>query len=512
MRISISILLMFLLLSGCSSSGHKYYFSSVNGDDRNDGLSERFPFRTLSRAGSLALKPGDAILLAGREVFDDSLVLENINGQSGKEIAISSYGQGRAIIMADKGTALKIKAGSHVNVRNIRVMGSGRLMGNTGSGMELYGVDYANIDSVEAEGFGWCGVRVTGGKHVKITHVYAHDNGFAGINVEAGGSDCGGLPCSGTKSVYDVYVGFCTAANNPGSPMVRNNHSGNGILLGGVTRGVIEYCEAMNNGWDMPREGNGPVGIWTYMSDSIVIQYCYSHHNKTSPRGADGGGFDLDGGVTNSVVRWNLSAFNEGGGYGLFQYAGATKWDNNTVYCNISYLDGMKNGKSGVFVWCDPYAVPMGTAYVFNNTIINVAGYGCNFQPGSYRGMLFYNNIFLVGSGEKKMAGGDSLTSTFRHNLYWSQWHQYRNLPQPEASFDREALVADPLLNLPPQDDSLKIDVMYLKDIPWFRPAEESPVCNTGINLPGPFPDFAGLIPAIGNKPSLGAFLCKTKK
>ena len=512
MRISISFLFVLLLLAGCSSSGHRYYFSPATGDDRNDGLSEQNPFRTLSRARTLYLKPGDAILLAAGEVFNDSLILENLNGRPGKEIAISSYGGERAIIMADKGTAIKIKGGSHVVVKNIRVEGAGRLKGNAGSGVDLHEVHYAAIDSLEAEGFGWCGVRVTGGSHISITHVYAHDNGFAGINVESGGRDCAGLPCSGTKSVYDVYIGYCTAENNPGSPMVLNNHSGNGILLGGVTRGVIEYCEAMNNGWDMPREGNGPVGIWTYMSDSIVIQYCYSHHNKTSPTGADGGGFDLDGGVTNSVVRWNLSAFNEGGGYGLFQYAGATEWNNNTIYCNISYLDGKKNGKAGVFVWCDPYAIPMGTAYVFNNTVINDAGYGCNFQPGSYRGMLFYNNIFLMISGEKRMAGGDSLTSTFRHNLYWSQWHQSRNLRQPDASFDREALIADPLLNLPSQGDSLKMDVRFLKDIAWFRPAPGSPVCNAGVNLPGPFPDFTGSVPAIGTKPSLGAFLCKIKE
>jgi len=511
MRINISFLLVFLILAGCSSNGRKYYFSPSYGDDRNDGLSKKYPFRSLSRARTLSLKPGDAILLAGGEVFEDSLILENINGQPGKEITISSYGPGRTTIMAGEGTAVKIKSSSHVVVKNIRVSGAGRLNGNTGSGVDLNEVHYVAVDSLEAEGFGWCGVRATGGSHISITNVYAHDNGFAGINVESGGRECAGLPCSGTKSVYDVYIGRCIAENNPGSPMVLNNHSGNGILLGGVTRGVIEYCEAMNNGYDMPRAGNGPVGIWTYMSDSIVIQYCYSHHNKTSSLGADGGGFDLDGGVTNSVVRWNLSAFNEGGGYGLFQYAGATEWNNNTVYCNISYLDGKKNGKAGVFVWCDPYAVPMGTAYVFNNTVINDAGFGCNFEPGSYRGMLFYNNIFLLSSGEKRIVGGDSLTSTFRHNLYWSQWHKSRNLRQPDVPFDREAIVADPLLILPLQGDSLKTDVKALKNIPWFYPAAGSPACNAGVNLPGPFPDFSGSLPAIGIKPSLGAFFCKTK-
>lgn len=125
----------------------------------------------------------------------------------------------------------------------------------------------------------------------------------------------------------------------------------------------------MNNGWDMPREGNGPVGIWAYQCDSAIIQYCYSHDNKTSPKGKDGGGFDFDGEITNSVMQYNLSANNEGAGYGMFQYYGASDWKNNIVRYNISYNDGTKNGKCGIFIWCDPSAIPMKQLHAYNNTL-----------------------------------------------------------------------------------------------------------------------------------------------
>jgi hypothetical protein len=46
----------------------------------------------------------------------------------------------------------------------------------------------------------------------------------------------------------------------PGDPSILNNHSGNGIVVGNAEKVTIEYCEAANNGWDMPRQGNGPVG------------------------------------------------------------------------------------------------------------------------------------------------------------------------------------------------------------------------------------------------------------
>ena len=79
-----------------------------------------------------------------------------------------------------------------------------------------------------------------------------------------------------------------------------------GTVLFNVARATIEYCKAAENGWDMPRKGNGPVGIWCACNaDRVVIQHCISHHNK-SP-GLDGGGFDFDGGVTNSVMQYNYS-------------------------------------------------------------------------------------------------------------------------------------------------------------------------------------------------------------
>ena len=83
------------------------------------------------------------------------------------------------------------------------------------------------------------------------------------------------------------------SGNNPGDPTNLNNHSGNGIIAGFCKNILIEYCTANNNGWDMPRIGNGPVGIWCYEADSVIIQHCISYQNKTSKGGEDGGGYDL---------------------------------------------------------------------------------------------------------------------------------------------------------------------------------------------------------------------------
>ena len=138
---------------------------------------------------------------------------------------------------------------------------------------------------------------------ITITHVNAYENGFAGISIEGE---------YGTKNSRQILIADCVVENNPGDPSNFKNHSGNGIIAGNCKSVTIEYCIATNNGWDMPRIGNGPVGIWCYEADSVTIQYCISYKNKTSKGADDGGGFDLDGGVTNSIIQYCLSYENHG--------------------------------------------------------------------------------------------------------------------------------------------------------------------------------------------------------
>lgn len=52
-------------------------------------------------------------------------------------------------------------------------------------------------------------------------------------------------------------------------------------------------------------------------------------------RAAHSGGFDLDRGVTNSVMQYNCSYDNDGAGYLIYQYEGARPLGNN-VTCHAS--------------------------------------------------------------------------------------------------------------------------------------------------------------------------------
>jgi hypothetical protein len=340
-------------------------------------------------------------------------------------------------------------------------------------------VRFGTVESVEASGYLYSGIHIAGGSDISITRAYSHDNGFCGIYAESGEPEYGANG-SAFKTLKNIYIGFSVAENNPGCPVISDNHSGNGILFGGVVNGMIEYCEAMNNGWDMPRDGNGPVGIWAYMSDSITIQHCYSHHNKTSPHGKDGGGFDFDGGMRHSVMQYNLSAFNEGAGYGIFQYAGATDWSGNVVRYNISFNDGSKNSSAGIFMWCDPAARPMSDFHAYNNTIVTAMGLVVNFEPGNYEGFTFENNIFLMTGAGERFVDGHYTGAVFDNNLYWSAYNNSINLQQPVRPPDIHALQADPQLILPDARALSVIRPDSLQAISFFRLHPASPCRQTG--------------------------------
>ncbi|MCC5929925.1 MAG: right-handed parallel beta-helix repeat-containing protein [Cyclobacteriaceae bacterium] len=454
-----------------------YYIDAINGNDNYGGLSSESAWQSFQNLRNIHLLSGDQILLRGNVIIQGSLALDSVMGTHELPFRISSYGGGRATIESGEAHGIYISNSRYVDISNIKVSGAGRKAGNMGSGIELYNVFDASIDRVQAYGYLWNGVSVKGGGRIRLTHIHAHNNGFSGILV--GPDDYNRIS---QKPVRDIYIGYCLAENNPGCPAVLDNHSGNGILIGGVTKGLIEYSEARNNGWDMPRYGNGPVGIWAYESDSLVIQYCYSHRNKTSALGKDGGGFDFDGGITNSVMQYNLSAFNEGAGYGMYQYQNASLWNNNIIRFNISYHDGIKNGKAGIHVWTDSPAEPIRNLRAYNNTIVTRFGHGVNAETGHYPGFLFENNVFYLTGGAHNFVAGNYTGFRFNRNLFWSEVSErLHSAPSVLKALDPEMYFFNPKLILPENEvfDIPEIDKMH--ELPFFQSQSDFQLDSAGL-------------------------------
>ncbi|HTR29030.1 MAG TPA: right-handed parallel beta-helix repeat-containing protein, partial [Puia sp.] len=393
-----------------SPDGGRRYFVDATGNDGADGSFSR-PWRTVEAVNRVKLKAGDSVFFRGEQVFAGTLKIDGVTGNLVHPVWVGSYGAGVATVDGGDSAAVLLYDDRWLVVSGLRLAGAGRKSGNVRNGLEVDDCEHIRIEKIDVSGFQKAGVFVYASAAVVLDGVYAHENGAAGISAEG--------PSDRKTGTRDIKIVGCRADDNPGDPTNLTNHSGNGIVCGHCTRLLIDHCSATNNGWDMPRIGNGPVGIWCYEADSATIQHCLAYGNKTSVGGADGGGFDLDGGVTNSVIQYCLSYGNQGSGYCIFQYWGASPWHDNVVRWNISEDDGLvSDSKAGMYVWNSSNdSNQFYNCKVYNNTVYDSREAALCFSATSARkGFIFYNNIFV---GADSLLRGNPGADVFRNNDWW---------------------------------------------------------------------------------------------
>jgi hypothetical protein len=373
--------------AGCSGDGRRtgpggekmnaYYVDAVAGDDANPGTSPEKAWKTVEKANGAVLKAGEHLLFRGGQVFAGKVELTATeSGSPGAPVEISSFGKGLATIDGGAGDAVVAEGCHDIRITRLIVKGMGRLEGNKGGrGVLLSRVKDAVVDGVEASGFQKAGIHASESEKVRVTNCHAHDNGFAGIWIWGGKGH---------------YVGDSRAINNPGDPTIMDNHSGNGILLGGCEDSLVEYCESAENGWDQPKggQGNGPVGIWCHDAKRITIQNCIAHHNKSTS--GDGGGFDFDGGTSESVLQYNYSYENKSSAVLLWEYGSRLPLCDNVIRYNISVNDGesgIRFGKSG--------GQDVARIEIYNNLVINDRVPCVWGQNDGVKDIRIRNNIFI---------------------------------------------------------------------------------------------------------------------
>ena len=570
------------LLSSSGAAHATDYHVSAQGDDAASGTTPRQAWRTLARAAQQSLVPGDRLLLRGGDTFTGSLTLTS-QGDAGHEqdkadtlqrkagadnaaangsakpdpasagarndssisdktkarlLTLGSYGRGRATIEAQAGTAVTIQNAGGWRVTSLILRGGGRTA-NRGSGLVFRNTrpgnvryDMLRINDIEASGFGQHGILIEGDasdksqsgyKDVRITRCAAHDNAYTGIYVT------GVYDTKTTRYANaDVYVGHCTAYDNTGDPQYLENHSGSGIFLQDVDGGIIERCVARNNGALCACKAGGPIGIWAAGANNIVIQYCESHHNHTGEQSLDGGGFDFDGGVTNSVLQYNYAHDNDGAGYLIYSYPNAPyTFRGNLVRYNISQNDGRRHHYAGIYVGGD-----VRECSIFNNTVFispSPNAEPCALIAGG-ADMRYCNNLLVTTGGVPLVEARAGEDVVLRGNAYWSSGAQFRitwngraydSLAQFQAatrleskvanSGDAAGLNADPLLTQPGGGPTLdNADRLHTLTAYRLRPA--SPLVNAGVNLPiylgiraGDM-DFYGTLTPQGHDYDIGAY------
>lgn len=394
----------------------KYYVNTTG--NNTDGLTISTAWTSLDKINIKNFNAGDTIVFEGGKTFTGHIEFDNNDGNSAlKPIFLSTYGDGQATINTTVTNKCGFKAtntqGFHIN--NLKFSGPGNGTQKDIDGILFFTTNTTgylsniSITNCEVSGFGYCGIRF-------------YSNWDA--NVKAGYKDvlidgCKVHECRENGIVTIAYDDQNTNFYHHKNFIIRNtevynitgyaasSHKGSGIVLSQIDSSLIEHCVAYNTGTANTACG-GPGGIWVWAANDITIQYCESHHNSSGGTGGcDGLGFDLDGGVTNSIIQYCYSHDNDGAGYLLGNFNGARPWGNNTVRYCISANDARTNN-SAITLFTAPNTT-WSDLKLYNNTIyvtpssnnkypafgaFQMTDYGSNMS-----GVECYNNIFYTTGG-----------------------------------------------------------------------------------------------------------------
>ncbi|MCH4824005.1 right-handed parallel beta-helix repeat-containing protein [Gramella lutea] len=489
-----------------SSCPNKTYFISSTGVDSNTGLSPDDAWKSIEKLNEIQFQPGDQILFKGGEEFSGNLNLDSEDANnSANPVLISSYGEGRAKIKAGNDTGIYAYNTSGIKIDNLIIEGSG-MHTNNSSGISFYNdlsgdvkLDYVEITNSEVYGFKEFGIVIgayngnSGYTNVLIENNKVHDCLDVGI------SSYGEFSSSKTGYAHsNITVRNCEVYNIEGYS--KGKHSGNGILLSDVQNSVIEHCTVYNSGSGNTSCG-GPVGIWYWDADQVTIQYS-EVYNMSSGSGCDGGGFDLDGGVTNGVMQYNYSHDNDGAGFMAGQFTGSRPMKNIIIRYNISENDAATNGGS-VYLFNGNNGT-MSDIYVYNNTLYlsekssNQGSANIKYTPWKAlkNNMNFYNNILFASNGADLINIPEGYDGYFAGNLYYSSSDfsiKYKGLTYTSLEDFRSTgnelhngtdsgFEGDPLLNNPGNGETIGYG-NNISNLNAYLLQSASPAKNAGIEI-----------------------------
>ena len=523
MRVRLLLLVVCSLVSVPGSARAADYYLSAAGSDGNAGTTAATAWQTLSRVNAVTLRPGDRVWLRAGDTFAGKLALDPSDvGTAAAPISIASFGTGRATIASGAASGISVYNTSGISIANLNVVGAG----GASSGISFYtdlGGDvklpFVRIDAVDVSGYGRDGIEIgawnarAGFADVRVTNASLHANARTGLFTYAQ------LP----NAHQQVYVGHVRAYDNPGIPGAASN-SGSGIILASVDGGTIERSVAYNNGRLCTSVG-GPVGIWTYDSTRITIQYNEAFANRTGASW-DGGGFDLDQNVSNSIVQYNYAHDNDGAGYLLAQSVASDAHRANVVRFNISQNDGRANSYAGIEVWGRVL-----DAEIYNNTVyVSAASSG---SPRAVRvwnagatdrfvaRVHFRNNIFMTaglpvieataaalqGAADLRFEGNDYFGGAplaMWNGASYSTLAAWRASGQELLGGQAVGLSIDPQLTGAGAGTTLG-DADALSSLGAYRLAAASPMADAGLDLASRFGTAAGTTDFYGGRLGLGS-------
>lgn len=331
-------LLSLLIMLAASLRAATYHLDAGQGDDRLGNGSISAPWRSLAKASSLILQPGDSVLLrAGCSWVGEHLEL-SCSGTQQAPVSVGRYGEGPdpLIDFADTGNAqgeawgIRLLNCSHVEISDLRIRSGCWAASRLRSGVWVLVEDARTV---------FTNIHL---RRVHVSEVYGNSRRSGGINFHVR------LRGGGGESVFDgVLIEDCTVedvADTGIQLMTDSLLEGNawthrfdafrnvvirgcrvqyvlrdGILVRAASGALLEHNVLHHVGYlrgDAERLPYLPkievvAALWPYFSDRVLMRYNEAYATRRLM--ADGQAWDFDVGVTNSIYEYNYSHDNEGG-------------------------------------------------------------------------------------------------------------------------------------------------------------------------------------------------------
>ncbi len=424
-----------------AEEGVVYYVDSVGGNDSNNGTSATTAWKSLSKVNSLTLKKGETVKLKKGSVFNEQLA-PNGRGESGKEIIITTYGEGAKPIIDVTGGNFE----SAIYISSAYTKVDGLVAKNRNGATERKGILISGTSNIVLKD---CDVIGVDDASDRVTNKGSY-GGLLGISIYRS---------------FNTTVENNTVTNVTGSGIVsegeyraeakgivvRNNYL-NGIGKDGIlinnSKGALAEYNVVANSHNVSTAYH--VAIWPFASDDALFQYNEAYGTKTTK---DGHGFDCDYLCNRTIFQYNYAHDNEGGF--MLICTEPTDWAGNPAYNKdviIRYNIGQNNDNV-------QFALTghIENTQIYNNTLYYDSGrtittYIRNVKQNSHlgpNGTKFYNNIFYNVNGggyffsyTEGGVTGSCKGTIFENNAF------YGKHPATEPD-DSKKITADPRLENP---------------------------------------------------------------
>lgn len=418
---------------GIAEAGKVYYVDNVNGSDKNDGLSEDNPWKSLDRVNETVFNPGDTIKLKSGCKWVGQLNPKG-SGTEGKPITLTCYGEGSKPHIAGEGTtdtAVLLFNQEWWEIDGIEVSNNAKSLGDyrgigikavdTGA-LKHYAIRNCYIHDVmgETKYFGNNDTRYEDGKRTGgivfwTDTVNKKPTWFEDVLIEDNEISYNGFVGIGFK--HTNKAGWALREGGPYDPnwyphryiTIRNNyfeqnnpeHQRVPILLVAVKGAIVE-----KNTLNTPIQ----CGIELNYADSVLVQFNEVYNSIIGNNGADSCGIDFDRACSNTV--WQFNYINECN-VGLLTCHGIDYWDfgfGNVVRYNI-----FQNCKESLLYDCSTG----GPDYFYDNIFYNDKYDNVKlFKHGASQCEAYItNNIFYWNA---KGSNYDEITNgrTIDNNIY----------------------------------------------------------------------------------------------